>query len=53
MSRKWFDNKIPNYEKVSNEKVIHNFADKTVTNYINNFNSNKLDLAANDVEPSN
>jgi Methionyl-tRNA synthetase len=49
MSRKWFDNKVPNIEKKSSENKLENFAKITVENYINNFENYKLDLAATEV----
>ena len=49
MSRKWFDNKVPNIERISNENKLENFSKITVENYIYKFNIYKLDLAANEV----
>ena len=49
MSRKWFDNKVPNNEKKSNENKLKNFAKIAVDNYIDKFDIYKLDLAANEV----
>tara|TARA_B100000242_G_scaffold193264_1_gene139342 strand:- start:1545 stop:1994 length:450 start_codon:yes stop_codon:yes gene_type:complete len=49
MSRKWFENKVPNNEKIRNENKIENLAKITVENYIKNFNIYKLDQAANEV----
>ena len=49
MSRKWFDNKVPNNEKFSNENKLENYAKIAVENYIYNFDNYKLDLAANEV----
>jgi len=49
MSRKWFDNKVPNNEKVLIENKLENSAKITVENYICNFDNYKLDLAANEV----
>ena len=49
MSRKWFDNKIPNNEKITSENTLENFAKIAVENYIYNFDNYKLDLAANEV----
>ena len=46
MSRKWFDNKIPNNEKITSENKLENFAKIAVENYIYNFDNYKLDLAA-------
>ena len=49
MSRKWFDNRVPNCENISNKCKLASLCKLTVENYINNFNSYKLDLAANDI----
>ena len=49
MSRKWFDNKVPNHEKTSNENTLENYAKIAIENYIHKFNIYKLDLAANEV----
>ena len=49
MSRKWFDNKVPNIEKILSENKLENFAKIAVENYIYNFDNYKLDLAANEV----
>ncbi|MBO8241961.1 methionine--tRNA ligase [Prochlorococcus marinus XMU1410] len=49
MSRKWFDNKVPNNEKVLSENKLENYAKIAVENYIQNFDNYKLNLAANDV----
>jgi methionyl-tRNA synthetase len=49
MSRKWFDNKVPNNEKILSENKLENYAKIAVENFIHNFNNYKLDLAANEV----
>jgi len=49
MSRKWFDNKVPNNEKILSKNKLENSAKIAVENYINNFDNYKLDLAANEV----
>ena len=49
MSRKWFDNKVPNNEKILSENKLENSAKIAVENYIYNFDNYKLDLAANEV----
>ena len=49
MSRKWFDNKVPNYKKISSHNKLENYAKIAVENYIHNFDIYKLDLAANEV----
>ena len=49
MSRKWFDNKVPNNEKILSENKLENSAKIGVENYIYNFDNYKLDLAANEV----
>ena len=46
MSRKWFNNKVPSLLKLNNESRLENYAKETVDNYLNYFNSYKLDLAA-------
>ena len=49
MSRKWFDDKVPNNVKINNDNKLTSLATKTVENYFKNFKNYKLDLAANDV----
>ena len=49
MSRKWFDNKVPNNENFSSENKLENYAKIAVEKYIYNFDFYKLDLAANEV----
>ena len=49
MSRKWFDNKVPDNEKISTENKLEQLAKKSVENYHKNFDKYKLDLAANEV----
>ena len=49
MSRKWFNNKVPNILNTSKENKLSSLTKIKITNYINNFNKYKLDLAANDV----
>ena len=49
MSRKWFDNKVPNNEKFLSENKLENSAKIAVENYIYNFDNFKIDLAANEV----
>jgi len=49
MSRKWFDNKVPNNEKILSENKLENSAKIVIKNYIYNFDNYKLDLAANEV----
>jgi len=49
MSRKWFDNKVPNNDNVNHDKKLETYSIETVKNYIKHFDSYKLDLAANDV----
>ena len=49
MSRKWFDNKVPNNKNILSENKLENFAKIAVENYIYNFDNYKLDLAANEV----
>ena len=47
MSRKWFDNKVPDIEGQSNDNTLELCARDTVENFIKYFNSYELDLAAN------
>jgi methionyl-tRNA synthetase len=49
MSRKWFDNKVPNNEIISDNNKLKNYAQIAVENYIHNFDIYKLNLAANEV----
>ena len=49
MSRKWFDNKVPNNDKTSNDNKLEKFSEIAIKNYIHNFEVYKLDLAANEV----
>ena len=49
MSRKWFDNKVPNNEKISCENTLKNYSKIAVENYINKFEIYKLDQAAEEV----
>ena len=49
MSRKLFDNKVPDNEKISNENKLEYLAKISIENYHEKFNQYKLDLAANEV----
>ena len=49
MSRKWFNNKVPEYIEAKNEIILKSLSKETIEKYISNFNSYKLDLAANNV----
>ncbi len=49
MSRKWFDNKVPNIEKISSENKLKYLAKISVEKYINKLDIYKLDQAANEV----
>ena len=49
MSRKWFDNKVPINNEITSESKLECLAKKSVENYINKFNTYKLDQAANEV----
>ena len=49
MSRKWFDNKVPNNLNISNHNNLTFLSSTTIEKYIENFNKYKLDLAANDI----
>ena len=48
MSRKWFDNKVPSSFN-QEESFIQDLSKKTTKNYINYFNSYKINQAANEV----
>ncbi len=47
MSRKWFDNKVPNNENSYFDNTLEQCSKETVVNYIKHFNSYELNLAAN------
>ena len=47
MSRKWFNNRVPNNVELTNDNTLKKFSNETVQNYIKHFNSYELDLAAN------
>ena len=49
MSRKWFNNKVPQYTKLNNDSKLEAYSTEVVNDFINHFNSYKLDLAANDI----
>ena len=49
MSRKWFDNKVPINNEITSESKLECLAKTSVENYINKFNTYKLDQAANEV----
>ena len=49
MSRKWFDNKVPNNEKISCENKLESMAKIAVEKYIHNFDIYKIEMAANEV----
>jgi len=49
MSRKWFNNKVPDYEKVSRENKLKNITKIAVEKYFHNFDIYKIDIAANEV----
>ena len=49
MSRKWFDNRVPNDENFSNDNTLELYSNKAVKNYINHCDSYELDLAANTI----
>ena len=49
MSRKWFKNKVPSNEITPFEDKLSSLTQVTIDNYIKNFNSYKIDLAAGDV----
>ena len=47
MSRKWFDNKVPNNDILYSDNTLELYSNETVNNYIKYFNSYELNLAAN------
>ncbi len=49
MSRKWFDNKVPNIDGLPDENEISSLAKETINNYLKHFDSYKLDLAAKEI----
>ena len=49
MSRKWFNNKVPNTYKLCNDNLLESYSTKTVSNYIKHFDLYELDLAANEL----
>ena len=49
MSRKWFNNKIPQKDTLTIENKLAPLCKETVKSYMDNFNSYKLDIAANDI----
>jgi len=46
MSRKWFDNRVPNDEKLSNDNSLELYSNEAIKNYKKYFNSYELDLAS-------
>tara|TARA_S200000501_G_scaffold318592_1_gene312464 strand:- start:939 stop:2474 length:1536 start_codon:yes stop_codon:yes gene_type:complete len=46
MSRKWFDNRVPNVEKLNKDITLELYSKEAIKNYINHFNSYELDLAS-------
>ena len=49
MSRKWFDNKVPDNVNSSNDYQLEMFSKDTVKKFTNHFDSYELHLAANDI----
>ena len=49
MSRKWFDNRVPSNEILSNDNTLELYAKQKVDSFIKHFNSYELDLAANEI----
>ncbi len=47
MSRKWFNNRVPNNEMLNDDNTLEIFSNKAVENYINYFNLFEIDSAAN------
>ena len=49
MSRKWFDNQVPNIEEKNTDDILELYSKETIKNYIEHFNCYELDLAANSI----
>ncbi len=49
MSRKWFNNRVPNNELLNDDKTLELYAKEAVFTYKKHFNSYEIDLAANTV----
>ena len=49
MSRKWFDNKVPNNDVLNNDNKLELNSKEAVDNFVKYFNSYELDLAANTI----
>ena len=49
MSRKWFNNKVPDKQELIVEKKLELYSIEKIDNFTKHFNSYALDLAANDV----
>ncbi len=49
MSRKWFENRVPNNENLNKDNTLELHSNETVANYKKHFNSYELDLAANNI----
>ena len=47
MSRKWFDNKVPNIDNSNDDKTLVLYSKEAVKQYIKHFNSYELNIAAN------
>ena len=47
MSRKWFDNKVPNIDNSNDDKTLVLYSKEAVEQYIKHFNSYELNIAAN------
>ncbi len=49
MSRKWFNNSVPDKLRLSNDDYLESYSEKKVKNYIKHFELYELDLASNEV----
>ena len=47
MSRKWFNNRVPNNEKLGIDNTLELYANESIKKYIKHYDSYELDLAAN------
>ena len=47
MSRKWFNNSVPNNDNLSNDNTLEIYAKEAINSYVKHFNSYEIDLAAN------
>ncbi len=47
MSRKWFNNRVPNNEKFNTDNTLELYSNESIKMYIKHYDSFELDLAAN------